>query len=101
MTRPKSKRKNANQVIIVDREGPTRHERLADPDSYENRKKRAMKAKKIKPSVYQKEQEAKKKSEENGQDKPKQGGRLADKIRKLNAQKEKQAAKNSDESSES
>ena len=100
MTRPKSKRKNANQVIIVDREGPTRHERLADPDSYENRKKRAMKAKKIKPSIYQKEQEAKKKSDGNN-DKPKQGGRLADKIRKLNAQKEKQAAKNSDESSES
>jgi len=87
MSRSKKKRSNANQLIFEDETGPNKSERFANPDSYEARKKRAMKDRKKNRSVYQKEldkQEAAKAGGDQGRPK---GGRLADKIRKMNADK--------------
>lgn len=86
MSRTKKKRRHVSQYIQEDA-GPTKAERLANPGSYEARKRKALKESKKPKSVYQKElekQEAAKKQDSSDQRK---GGRLADKIRKLNAEK--------------
>lgn len=86
MSRIKKSRGNTFQVIFADT-GPSKTERLANPDSYESRKKKAQSKDKKNRSVYQKEldkQQAEAENAENGRPK---GGRLADKIRKMNAKK--------------
>ncbi|MGB0467041.1 MAG: hypothetical protein ACPGF7_05820 [Pontibacterium sp.] len=85
MSRIKKRRGNTYQVLFEDT-GPSKQERLDDPESYESRKRAALAKKKKPKSVYQKvleeEKAAKDRKANNG---PK--GPLADKIRKLNAKK--------------
>ena len=92
MTRVKQQRKLTDQIEFE--KTPKKQERLADPDSYESRKQRAMIKKKKHQSVEQKRnnagatQSAKERDTEAGRRGARQGGRLADKIRQLNAKKE-------------
>ncbi|WP_027856517.1 hypothetical protein [Marinobacterium jannaschii] len=85
MSRTKKKRSDANVIIFEN--APRRSEKLADPDSYESRKKRALEKKKKNKSVYAKTLEENKKAENKGAQANR--GPLADKIRKLNAAKAK------------
>lgn len=83
------KRRHTREWVEYAETGPSRRERLSDPDSYESRKRRALAEKKKQKSVYQKQLE---KEQAGGGE---QGGshargRLADKIRKLNAQQAQQ-----------
>lgn len=73
---------------FIDDSGPSRQERLADPESYDSRKRKALEEKKKKhKSVYEKKREAEKADKnKNGQSERKT--RLADKIRQLNKDKE-------------
>ena len=85
MSRTKKKRSDANVIIFEN--APRRSEKLADPDSYESRKKRALDKKKKNKSVYAKAlEESKKAGSQGGQA---NRGPLAEKIRKLNAAKAK------------
>jgi len=89
MSRVKKKRSDAN--IIIRENAPRRSEKLADPDSYESRKKRAQDKKRVtRKKVYEKELE-KSKTGSGGKQQPNRGP-LADKIRKLNAAKKEQGA---------
>lgn len=92
MSRQKKKRSFVSQYLPAD-EVISKSERLADPDSYESRKKKAAEKKKKHKSVYQKAQEEQKASEADESTPSQRGGRLADKIRKLNAQKKAQEDK--------
>lgn len=91
MTRLKKQRRMANKIVLD--KTPKKQERLADPDSYESRKQRAMVKRKKHQSVEQKKQNAqptqsaKERDTKAGQRGAVQGGRLADKIRELNATK--------------
>ena len=82
MTRKKKQRSFVGQFLTAESDIPTKEELLADPNSKESLKKKALELKKKKKSVYQKEldkqQAEKEKAEKNQQP---QGGRLADKIR--------------------
>ena len=104
MTRLKKQRRMANKIVLD--KTPKKQERLADPDSYESRKQRAMAKKKKHQSVEQKRIKAKptksaiERDTEAGRRGERSGGRLADKIRKLNAQKRDQEQSNSDHSAE-
>ncbi|WP_151704694.1 hypothetical protein [Nitrincola alkalilacustris] len=93
MTRIKKQRRAAN-LIVLDKT-PKKKERLADPDSYESRKLKALVKRKKHKSVFQKAQEQKTR-EERDAEAGRRGGRalgpLADKIRKMNAKKKKQEA---------
>jgi len=93
MTRIKKQRRAAN-LIVLDKT-PKKKERLADPDSYESRKLKALVKRKKHKSVFQKAQEQKTR-EERDAEAGRRGGRalgpLADKIRKMNAKKKKQDA---------
>ena len=72
---------------FIDDSGPSRQERLADPDSYDSRRRKALEKKKRPPSVYEKQKGSNEGSEtEQAQRKT----RLADKIRKLNEEKTKE-----------
>ncbi len=87
MSRVKKKRSHTNQYIFEDA-GPSKGERLANPESYESRKKKALAERKKKRSVYQKELDKQKEEQQKqSQDNRPRGGRLADKIRKMNADK--------------
>ncbi len=99
MSRQKKKRSFVSQYLPAD-EVISKSERLADPDSYESRKKKAAEKKKKHKSVYQKKVEAEKAQSGGNEDSGRKGGRLADKIRKLNEQKRKQNEKNSDQDTE-
>ena len=82
MTRAKKSRKATG---FIDDSGPSRQERLADPDSYDSRRRKAQAAKKKNKSVYDKAKDAQK----SGGDKPQQRKtRLQDKIKALNAEKD-------------
>lgn len=89
MTRLKKQRRMANKIVLD--KTPKKQERLADPDSYESRKQRAMVKRKKHQSVEEKKknaqptQSAKERDTKAGQRGERQGGRLADKIRDLNA----------------
>lgn len=104
MTRLKKQRRMANKIVLD--KTPKKQERLADPDSYESRKQRAMAKKKKHQSVEQKRINAKptksaiQRDTEAGRRGERQGGRLAEKIRKLNAEKRDDDQTNSDDSTE-
>lgn len=91
MTRLKKQRRMANKIVLD--KTPKKQERLADPDSYESRKQRAMAKKKKHQSVEQKRINAKptqsaiERDTQAGRRGERSGGRLAEKIRKLNADK--------------
>ena len=91
MTRLKKQRRMANKIVLD--KTPKKQERLADPDSYESRKQRAMAKKKKHQSVEQKRVNAKptqsalERDTLAGKRGERQGGRLAEKIRRLNADK--------------
>ncbi|MBY4678416.1 hypothetical protein [Marinobacterium arenosum] len=83
------KRRHTREWVEFEENGPSRRERLANPDSYESRKRRALAEKKKNKSVFQKEQEkAESGSKQQGGNHAR--GPLADKIRKLNADKAQQ-----------
>lgn len=88
MTREK-KTRSMKGKIKLDKGGPTKTDRLTDPQSYDSRKKKALKDSKKQRSVYQKELDKQKESGADGESgqAPKRGP-LADKIRKLNAEKQ-------------
>lgn len=92
MTRLKKQRRMANKIVLD--KTPKKQERLADPDSYESRKQRAMAKKKKHQSVEQKRinakptQSALERDTAAGKRGERQGGRLAEKIRKLNAEQQ-------------
>ncbi|WP_067868411.1 hypothetical protein [Neptuniibacter marinus] len=73
---------------FIDDSGPSRRERLADPDSYDSRRRKALEKKKRHQSVYEKKK-AESEEDENSQEQRKT--RLADKIRKLNKEKAQQS----------
>jgi predicted glycosyl hydrolase (DUF1957 family) len=91
MTRLKKQRRMANKIVLD--KTPKKQERLADPDSYESRKQRAMAKKKKHQSIEQKRTNAKptqsaiERDTAAGRRGERSGGRLAEKIRKLNADK--------------
>ena len=72
---------------FIDDSGPNRRERLADPESYDSRRRKALEKKKRHPSVYEKE---KAQSDEGQSAQEQRKTRLADKIRKLNKEKAKE-----------
>lgn len=84
MTRVKKKRSSANRIEWG--ESPQRRsEKLADPDSYESRKKRALEKRKRQKTVYEKHLEREAQEEgRHAQERLPRGGRLAEKIRRLN-----------------
>ena len=104
MTRLKKQRRMANKIVLD--KTPKKQERLADPDSYESRKQRAMAKKKKHQSVEQKRINAKptksaiERDTEAGRRGERKGGRLAEKIRKLNAEKRESEQENSDDINE-
>ena len=92
MTRAKRRRHTREWVEFED--GPSRKEKLSNPNSYESRKRKAMAERKKNKSVFQKDQDAKAASGSKQPENSHARGRLADKIRKLNAEKG-EAAENS------
>ena len=78
MSRVKKKRTGGQPVTWLDQ--PRRSEKLADPDSYESRKRRNLDKKKKVKSIYDKHQDDAKDQQNNLDDGK---TRLADKIRKL------------------
>lgn len=81
MTRLKKSRKAKG---FIDDSGPSRGERLADPDSYDSRKRKALSKKKKNQSVYEKQKQA---DLNQGDNKSERKTRMQDKIRKLNQEK--------------
>lgn len=93
MTRLKKQRRMANKIVLD--KTPKKQERLADPDSYESRKKRAQDKRKRHQSVFDKARENQTREQrdaEAGRRGTRHGGPLADKIRRLN-----QAARDEDD----
>ncbi len=84
MTRLKKSRKAKG---FIDDSGPSRSERLADPESYDSRRRKAQAEKKKNKSVYQKQRDAEK-SQHTSAPEQKRKTRLSDKIRKLNQEKQ-------------
>ena len=80
MTRKKKTRGGAGVTIFID--PPRRSEKLADPDSYESRKRKNLEQKKKRKSVYQKAVDA---EQDKGQQQAERKTPLADKIRRLKA----------------
>jgi hypothetical protein len=74
---------------FIDNSGPSRSERLADPDSYDSRRRRAQAEKKKNSSVYEKQRQNGANSDDNQSAERKT--RLADKIKKLNEEKQSEA----------
>ncbi len=86
MTRVRKKRSDANRIEWGERP-PRRSEKLADPDSYESRKRRGIEKRKQHKSVYEKHLEEEAQKEGRGKEHGSGGGRLAEKIRRLNREK--------------
>ncbi len=86
MTRIKKKRTTPKPIFL---DVPRRSEKLADPDSYESRKRRNQEQKKKHKSVYEKAREAELAAESDDQqrDTP-----LEDKIRRLKRAEEARKA---------
>jgi hypothetical protein len=83
---PRIKKSRKAKGFIDDR-GPSRQERLADPDSYDSRKRKALDSKKKKhKSVYEKQREADKIANSTTPQAERKT-RLADKIRRINKDK--------------
>jgi transposase len=85
MSRKKKKRSGSGQTVFIDIQ--RRSEKLADPDSYESRKRKNLEQKRKVKSVYQKEVEA----AENGNSQEQRKTPLADKIRRLKKQQSEQS----------
>ncbi|WP_286238887.1 hypothetical protein [Neptuniibacter halophilus] len=85
MTRLKKSRKAKG---FIPSDTPSRRERLADPESYDSRRRKAQEKKKKHVSVYEKERQ--KEEAAAGQKPAERKTRLADKIKKLNQDKEQQ-----------
>lgn len=84
---PRIKKSRKAKGFIDDR-GPSRQERLADPDSYDSRKRKALDSKKKKhKSVYEKQREADKIAK-SATPQAERKTRLADKISRINKDKE-------------
>jgi hypothetical protein len=103
MTRKKKQRSYVGQFVTGESDIPTKEELLADPNSKESLKKKALEQSKKRKSVYQKEldkQQAEKDKAANLQQP--QGGRLADKIRaNAKAKENEQAKENQNEQADS
>ncbi|UTW13480.1 hypothetical protein [Marinobacterium rhizophilum] len=97
MTRLKKKRSDANRIEWGET-APRRSEKLADPTSYESRKRRSLDNRKKQKSVYEKQLEKEEREARLKAQQP-QGGRLAEKIRRLN--REKNAAEMADAKADS
>ena len=80
-------RKSRKAKGFIDDSGPSRNERLADPDSYDSRRRKAKAEKKKNKSVFEKQREAEQSNSSNSQANDRKT-RLADKIRKLNQEKQ-------------
>ena len=89
MTRIKKSRKAKG---FIDEEGPNRRERLADPESYDSRRRKAQQERKKHKSVYEKHQEAEAANANGDKSGNQRQTRLSDKIRRLNAAKEDSAS---------
>ncbi len=89
MTRLKKSRKAKG--FINDR-GPSRRERLADPDSYDSRRRKSQQDRKKQKSVFDKHQEAEADQARNDQVGQARQTRLADKIRRLNETKSEESS---------
>ena len=83
MTRKKKTRSGGGQTVYID--VPRRSEKLADPESYESRKRKNLDQKKKKKSVYQKAVEA---DQNNGSGQQQRETPLAEKIRRLKAEEQ-------------
>ena len=79
-------KKSRKATGFIDNSGPSRSEKLADPDSYDSRRRRAQAEKKKNTSVYEKQRQNSNNSDDNQPAERKT--RLADKIKKLNAEKQ-------------
>ncbi|WP_417222868.1 hypothetical protein [Amphritea sp.] len=86
MSRIKKKRTSPKPIFL---DIPRRSEKLADPDSYESRKRRNLEQKKKHKSVYEKAREAEQ-AEESSQSQ--RNTPLADKIRRLKRAEEARKA---------
>lgn len=86
MTRIKKKRTTPKPIFL---DVPRRSEKLADPDSYESRKRRNQEQKKKHKSVYEKAREA---EQSAGTDDQQRNTPLADKIRRLKRAEEARKA---------
>jgi hypothetical protein len=86
MTRLKKKRSDANRIEWGE-SAPRRSEKLADPTSYESRKRRALDNSKKQKSVYEKQLEKEEREARLKAQQQPRGGRLAEKIRRLNREK--------------
>jgi hypothetical protein len=78
-------KKSRKATGFIDNSGPSRSEKLADPDSYDSRRRKAQAEKKKNTSVYEKQRQNEAGSAENQPVERKT--RLADKIKKLNEDK--------------
>ncbi len=86
MTRLRKKRSDANRIEWGEA-APRRSEKLADPSSYESRKKTGLDKRKQQKSVYAKQLEKEEREARLREQKIPRGGRLAEKIRQLNREK--------------
>lgn len=77
MTRKKKKRSSPKPIFL---DVPRRSEKLADPDSYESRRRRNLEQKKKSKSVYEKAREAEQNADSSDQQRVTP---LAEKIRRL------------------
>ncbi|EXJ11254.1 hypothetical protein [Nitrincola nitratireducens] len=101
MTREKKRRSAVHQDELVFT--PRKQERLADPESYESRRSKAIKERKKQASVYEKarlEAEKEGKAAAAGRRGAHNTGPLADKIRRLNQQKRKAAERDAQAASD-
>ena len=88
MARMKKSRKAKG---FIDDRGPSRQERLADPDSYDSRKRKALEQKKKRhQSVYEKQRQEELEKKGSDGSKTERKTRLADKIRRLNKEKDQE-----------
>ncbi len=86
MTRLKKKRSDANRIEWGET-APRRSEKLADPGSYESRKRKSLDKRKKQKSVYEKQLEKEEREARLRAQQQPRGGRLAEKIRRLNREK--------------
>ncbi|MBV1786583.1 hypothetical protein KQ940_00785 [Marinobacterium sp. D7] len=90
MSRNKKQRRSGSFMAVLEQK-PRKQERLADPDSKESRKQRALRNSKKHKSVYEKAQATQSRMErdaEAGRKGTRHGGPLAEKIRRLNSEKQ-------------
>ncbi|MFW1676331.1 hypothetical protein ACFVYJ_00920 [Pontibacter sp. JAM-7] len=81
MTRLKKSRKATG---FIDDTGPSRRERLADPESYESRRRKSQETRKKHKSLYEKHREAEQAASDQDESESGPQTRLAKKIRRLN-----------------